>query len=146
MSWKGERGPEGRSESTQEILMRRICEGSFASQIDFVEARFQAILIRNFLNQKPLLFHKDEGAQIGDHRKGNIFLKECEKVVTRFDLLKKLDVSLASRIMIDLVNDYKTHEALCEYLNSEVSQEELRRINAAALDEGNQPLSFSFKQ
>ena len=40
-------GMDGRSESTKEILMRRISEQSQSSRHDFPEERVQSILLRN---------------------------------------------------------------------------------------------------
>lgn len=51
MGCKGESGPEGRSESTQQILKRKIYERFPANPVDFVEERFQSILLRHFFKR-----------------------------------------------------------------------------------------------
>lgn len=64
----------------------------------------------------------------------------------RIDVLRKLDARMTARIILLLAEKYKTFEELEAHLKSEVSERELQEINQAALQEGRQPLSFSFKQ
>lgn len=72
--------------------------------------------------------------------------KEVRVVVTRLDLFKQLDVVLASRLICALGKLFDNPEDLEKHLSGELAEEELQQINDAALKEGNQPLSFSFKQ
>lgn len=66
--------------------------------------------------------------------------------MTRFDLLKLLDVSLASEIIFDLSKKFDSADKLKKHLCEVVTEKELQQINEAAQREGTQPLSFSFKQ
>lgn len=66
--------------------------------------------------------------------------------MTRFGLLKKLDVSLASNLIFNLRTMFDSPEQLREHMSSEITEEELRQINDAALGEGHQPLFFSGRQ
>lgn len=66
--------------------------------------------------------------------------------MTRFELLKQLEIHFASKIIFEIVPNCKTQEELCNYLNEKISEKELQRINEAALEEGRQPLFFSLKQ
>lgn len=66
--------------------------------------------------------------------------------LTRFELLKQLEVSFASKIIFEIVRNCEDQEELCNYLNEKISGKELQRINEAALEEGRQPLFFSLKQ
>lgn len=66
--------------------------------------------------------------------------------MTRFELLKQLEVSFASKIIFEIVRNCEDQEELCNYLNEKISEKELQRINEAALEEGRQPLFFSLKQ
>lgn len=60
------------------------------------------------------------------------------------DLIVQLDLESFSDILFDVIkNDVDSPEELQELLSGEVTKEELQRINAAALREGRQPLSFS---
>ena len=72
--------------------------------------------------------------------------KEVRDVVTRLDLFNQLDVVLASRLICALGKLFDNPEDLEKHLSRELAEEELQQINDAALKEGNQPLSFSFKQ
>lgn len=64
--------------------------------------------------------------------------------MTCMDLIVQLDVKNFSEIMFDFIkNCVESQEELQERLSEEVTKEELQRINAAALREGRQPLSFS---
>ncbi len=47
MSWSGEPGAQGHTESTEEILVRRINEQSQPNQYNFLEERVQSILLKN---------------------------------------------------------------------------------------------------
>lgn len=60
--------------------------------------------------------------------------------MTRFELLKQLEIHFASKIIFEIVQDCKTQEELCNYLNEKIGGKELQRINEAALEEGRQPL------
>lgn len=62
------------------------------------------------------------------------------------DIFKQLDAKMTARIIKQLAQDFETSEALEAHLEKEVSEKELQEINHAALREGRQPLSFSFKQ
>ncbi len=66
--------------------------------------------------------------------------------MTRFELLKRLEINFASKIIFEIVQDCKTQEELCNYLNEKISEKEPQRINEATLEEGRQPLFFSLKQ
>lgn len=64
----------------------------------------------------------------------------------RFDLLMQTDTLLASRLIIDMGRMFDNPEELQSHLEGDISEKELQQINAAALKEGRQPLSFSLKQ
>lgn len=64
----------------------------------------------------------------------------------RFEMLKQLDVLLASKLIISMGQRFNDPEALQKHLEGEISEEELQQINDAARREGHQPLSFSLKQ
>lgn len=66
--------------------------------------------------------------------------------MTRFELLKQLEVSLAAEIIFDLPDKFNNAEELKNHLCGELEEEELQQINDAAQNEGRQPLSFSLKQ
>ena len=66
--------------------------------------------------------------------------------MTLLDVFRQLDVKMAARIIKQLAEDFDTQEALETHLEKEVSEKELQEINHAALREGHQPLSCSFKQ
>lgn len=64
----------------------------------------------------------------------------------RFEMLKQLDVLLASKLIISMGQMFNDPEALQKHLEGEIPEEELQQINDAARREGHQPLSFSLKQ
>jgi hypothetical protein len=64
----------------------------------------------------------------------------------RIDLLIQTDTLLTSRLIIHLGRMFDNPGELQSHLEGEISEKELQQINAAALKEGRQPLSFSFKQ
>lgn len=66
--------------------------------------------------------------------------------MTRFELLKNLDVVFASKLMIELSKEFKDAKALADHLDKKIPEKELQRIVDAAQKEGYQPLSFSFRQ
>lgn len=66
--------------------------------------------------------------------------------MTRFELLKQIDISLASEIIFDLSRKLDSAEKLKNHLCGDVSEAELQQINDAARREGRHLLSFSFKQ
>lgn len=64
----------------------------------------------------------------------------------RIDLLIQTDTLLTSRLIIHLGRMFDNPGELQSHLEGEISEKELQQINAVALKEGRQPLSFSFKQ
>lgn len=66
--------------------------------------------------------------------------------MTKFELLKMLDIALASEIIFGITKRFQDAKALEKYLSEEIPEIELQRINDAARKEGRQPLSFSFRQ
>lgn len=59
--------------------------------------------------------------------------------MTRFNLLKQLDVSLASEIIFNLPRKFEDVKELDGHLREEITEEELQQINDAARKEGSQP-------
>lgn len=66
--------------------------------------------------------------------------------MNRYELLKKIEVHLAARIIFELGKKAKCPGDIEEVLISEISKEELQQLNEAALREGRQPLSFERRQ
>ncbi len=66
--------------------------------------------------------------------------------MTVFDLLKQLELEHFCSLIYVATRDFETPEKFKDALQSEITEKELQRINEAALKEGRQPLSFSFKQ
>lgn len=62
------------------------------------------------------------------------------------DVFKQLDAGIMAKIILLLAEEFKSPRELEEHLGKDVSEKELQKINRAALKEGRQPLSFSFKQ
>lgn len=66
--------------------------------------------------------------------------------ITVFDVVKQLELDNFCDLMFGVVQDIGTQEGLKDALQTEITEEELQRINGAALKEGHHPLSFSLKQ
>lgn len=66
--------------------------------------------------------------------------------MTRFDLLKKTDSSLAASLILMLAKEFDDENKLKVHLEGEITEEELQQINDAARREGRQPLSRRLKQ
>lgn len=66
--------------------------------------------------------------------------------MTRLDLLKQTDSTLAASLILMLAKQFASEEELQEHLETEITEEELQQINDAAQREGRQPISFSRKQ
>lgn len=62
--------------------------------------------------------------------------------MTVFDLLKQLELEHFCRLISAAKRDFESPDSFMDALQSEVTEEELQRINEAALKEGRQPLSF----
>ena len=63
--------------------------------------------------------------------------------MNRLDLFKQMEVQLAADAIIELGKKFSDDEkALKDHLLGEVTEEELRQINSAALQEGQLPLVF----
>ena len=69
-----------------------------------------------------------------------------KSTVTRFDLFKGMGPDMAAQMILDLAKRFDRRETLRDYISEAVSEEELRRIDAAAKKDGIQLLSFSLKQ
>lgn len=61
-------------------------------------------------------------------------------------MIKQLDLGSASSILYDHARNSESPEAFQKALERRMTEEELQRINDAALREGRQPLSFSGRQ
>lgn len=72
-------------------------------------------------------------------------LRVSKSTVTRFDLFKGMGSDMAAQMILDLAKRFDNREMLRDYISEAVSEEELRRIDAAAKKDGIQPLSFSLK-
>lgn len=72
-------------------------------------------------------------------------LRVSKSTVTRFDLFKGMGSDMAAQMVLDLAKRFDNREMLRDYISEAVSEEELRRIDAAAKKDGIQPLSFSLK-
>lgn len=72
-------------------------------------------------------------------------LRVSKSTVTRFDLFKGMGSDMAAQMILDLAKRFDNRETLRDYISEAVSEEELRRIDAAAKKDGIQPLSFSLK-
>lgn len=72
-------------------------------------------------------------------------LRVSKSTVTRFDLFKGMGSDMAAQMILDLAKRFDNRETLRDYISEVVSEEELRRIDAAAKKYGDQPLSFSLK-
>ena len=72
-------------------------------------------------------------------------LRVSKSTVTRFDLFKGMGSDMAAQMILDLAKRFDNRETLRAYISEAVSEEELRRIDAAAKKDGIQPLSFSLK-
>lgn len=73
-------------------------------------------------------------------------LRVSKSTVTRFDLFKGMGSDMAAQMILDLAKRFDNRETLRDYISEAVSEEELRRIDAAAKKDGIQLLSFSLKQ
>ena len=72
-------------------------------------------------------------------------LRVSKSTVTRFDLFKGMGPDMAAQMILDLAKRFDRRETLRDYISEAFSEEELRRIDAAAEKDGIQPLSFSLK-
>lgn len=63
-----------------------------------------------------------------------------------FDMVKQLELDVFCDLLYGTAKGFDTQEEFKAALQSEVTEKELQRINSAALRDGYQPLSFSFKQ
>ena len=72
-------------------------------------------------------------------------LRVSKSTVTRFDLFKGMGSDMAAQMILDLAKRVDNRETLRDYISEAVSEEELRRIDAAAKKDGIQPLSFSLR-